>query len=217
MDDVVKAFSEFSTPAVSDALDRLGIPGQVAGIRPVDRRFRLAGRAFTVQYQPIDEAGGTVGDYIDDVAPGEVVVLDNSGRLDTTVWGDILTLVSRRRGVGGTVIDGICRDSDRALELDYPLFSKGTWMRTGKDRVTCAGRQVPVVLGTVRVRPGDILVGDADGVVVVPAEREQEVLEAVTEIERAEETIRREVESGGSLREARARLGYHGLQTRREG
>jgi regulator of RNase E activity RraA len=217
MDDVVKAFSKFSTPAVSDALDRLGIPGQVEGIRPVDRRFHLAGRAFTVQYQPIDEAGGTVGDYIEDVAPGDVVTLDNGGRLDTTVWGDILTLVSQRRGLGGTVINGICRDSDRALELDYPLFSKGTWMRTGKDRVKIVGQQVPVVLGTVRVRPGDILIGDADGVVVVPAEREQDVLDVVTEIEQAEEAIRREVESGASLREARTRLGYHSLQTRRDG
>ncbi|HWG25580.1 RraA family protein [Actinospica sp.] len=216
MDEVVKAFSGFSTPAVSDALDRLGIPGQVAEIRPIDRRFHLAGRAFTVQYQPIDEAGGTVGDYIEEVAPGDVVVLDNGGRLDATVWGDILTLVAQRRGLGGTVINGICRDSDRALELEYPLFSKGSWMRTGKDRVKIVGRQVPVVLGTVRVRPGDVLIGDADGVVVVPAEREQEVLDVVTEIEHAEEVIRREVEHGASLREARTRLGYHTLQTRRE-
>jgi 4-hydroxy-4-methyl-2-oxoglutarate aldolase len=215
MGDVVQALSGFSTPAVSDALDRLGIPGQVAGIRPVDRRFRLAGRAFTVQYQPIDEAGGTVGDYIEDVPPGDVVVLDNQGRTDATVWGDILTLVARRRGLGGTVINGICRDSERALELDYPLFSKGSWMRTGKDRVKIVGQQVPVVLGTVRVRPGDVLIGDGDGVVVVPAEREEQVLEVVTEIEQAEEVIRREVERGASLREARTQLGYHTLQTRR--
>jgi len=215
-DDVVKALSAFSTPTISDALDRLGIAGQVAGIYPADRHFRLAGRAFTVQYQPIDEEGGTVGDYIEDVPPGDVVVLDNGGRLDATVWGDILTLVSQRRGLGGTVINGICRDSDRALELGYPLFSKSHWMRTGKDRVKIVGQQVPVVLGTVRVRPGDVLVGDGDGVVVVPVEREQEVLAVATEIEQAEEVIRREVEGGASLREVRTRLGYHTLQTRRE-
>jgi 4-hydroxy-4-methyl-2-oxoglutarate aldolase len=216
MGDVVKALSGFSTPTISDALDRLGIAGQVEGIYPADRRFRVAGRAFTVQYQPIDEEGGTVGDYIEDVPPGDVVVLDNGGRLDATVWGDILTLVAQRRSLGGTVINGICRDSDRALELDYPLFSKSHWMRTGKDRVKIVGQQVPVVLGTVRVRPGDILIGDADGVVVVPAEREQDVLDTATEIEQAEAVIRQEVQRGASLREARTRLGYHTLQTRRD-
>jgi 4-hydroxy-4-methyl-2-oxoglutarate aldolase len=216
MDDVVRGLSELSTPTISDALDRLGIAGQAEGIYPVDRGFRLAGRAFTVLYQPIDTAGGTVGDFIDDVPPGEVVVLDNSGRLDATIWGDIMTLVARRRGLGGTVINGICRDSDRALKVGYPLFSKSHWMRTGKDRVMVAGQQVPVVLGGVRVRPGDVLIGDSDGVVVVPAEREAEVLAVAAEIEKAEEAIRQEVERGTPLREARQRLGYHTLQTRSE-
>jgi regulator of RNase E activity RraA len=217
MDDVVRGLSELSTPTISDALDRLGIAGQAEGIYPVDRGFRLAGRAFTVLYQPIDAAGGTVGDFIDDVPPGEVVVLDNSGRLDATVWGDIMTLVARRQGLGGTVINGICRDSDRALKVGYPLFSRNHWMRTGKDRVKVAGQQVPVVLGGVRVRPGDVLIGDSDGVVVVPAEREAEVLAVAAEIEETEEAIRQDVERGTPLREARQRLGYHHLQTRRDG
>lgn len=213
MDDVVRGLSELSTPTVSDALDRLGIAGQAEGIYPVDRAFRLAGRAFTVLYQPVDVAGGTVGDFVDDVPPGDVVVLDNSGRLDATVWGDIMTLVAQRRGLGGTVINGICRDSDRALKVGYPLFSRNHWMRTGKDRVQIAGQQVPVVLGGVRVRPGDVLIGDSDGVVAVPAERESEVLTVAAEIEKAEEAIRQEVERGTPLREARQRLGYHQLQT----
>ncbi|MFF3573959.1 RraA family protein [Nocardia jiangxiensis] len=209
--------SKFSTPTISDALDRLGIAGQVEGVYPAARGPRLAGRAFTVLYQPIDVDGGTVGDYIDDVPPGDVVVLDNGGRLDVTVWGDILTMVAQRRGLGGTAINGVCRDTDRALDLGYPLFSRSRWMRTGKDRVKVAGRQVPVVLGTVRVRPGDVLIGDNDGLVVVPAEREQEVLDIAMEIETVEEAIRREVELGTPLRQVRERLGYHALQTRRDG
>jgi regulator of RNase E activity RraA len=213
MDHVARGLSELSTPTISDALDRLGIAGQAEGIYPVDRGFRLAGRAYTVLYQPIDVEGGTVGDFIDDVPPGEVVVLDNSGRLDATVWGDIMTLVARRRRLGGTVINGVCRDSDRALRAAYPLFSRKTWMRTGKGRVKVAGQQVPVVLGGVRVRPGDVLIGDSDGVVVVPAEREAEVLAVAGEIEAAEAAIRQEVERGTPLRVARQRLGYHHLQT----
>ncbi|HVW31755.1 MAG TPA: RraA family protein, partial [Acidimicrobiia bacterium] len=120
---------------VSDALDRLGLAGQCLGIGPLDPSFRLVGRAFTVRYGPVGHDGGSVGDYIDDVVDGEVVVLDNGGRVDATVWGDILTSVAHARGVAGTVIDGVCRDVDRSVELRYPVFARGNWMRTGKDRV----------------------------------------------------------------------------------
>ncbi|MFE7422201.1 RraA family protein [Rhodococcus sp. NPDC057529] len=212
--DIVAELARYSTSALSDALDRLGIEGQALGIKPLDREFRLAGRAFTGLYQPVGAAGGTVGDYIDDVPPGSVVVLDNRGRMDATVWGDILTAVAHRRGLAGTVIDGVCRDSARALEVGYPLFTRGSTMRTGKDRVTLAAVDVPVTVGEVVVHPGDILIGDADGIVVVPASSEDEVLEAATAIEEAEDRIRAAVESGERLDEARRRLAYHSLQTR---
>lgn len=212
--DIVAELARYSTSALSDALDRLGIEGQALGIKPLDREFRLAGRAFTGLYQPVGVAGGTVGDYIDDVPPGSVVVLDNRGRMDATVWGDILTSVAHRRDLAGTVIDGVCRDSARALEVGYPLFSRGSTMRTGKDRVTLVAVDVPVTVGEVVVHPGDILIGDADGIVVVPAASEDEVLEATTSIEEAEDRIRAAVESGERLDETRRRLAYHSLQTR---
>ncbi|MFF4415404.1 RraA family protein [Streptosporangium sp. NPDC001559] len=214
-DEIVKGLAEAATSGISDALDRLGIAGQVHGIQPLDPDFALAGRAFTGLYQPVDVNGGTVGDYIDDVPEGAVIVLDNRGRTDATVWGDILTLVASSRGVAGTVIDGVCRDSKRARELNYPVFSRGRYMRTGKDRVQMVGIQVPVTLGEVRVRPGDVLIGDGDGIVVVPQEREQEVLDLVREIESTEERIREQVQAGVALVEARRRLGYHRLQTKR--
>lgn len=214
-DEVVAQLAGAATSAVSDALDRLGIAGQAFGIRAVTPGRRMAGRAFTGLYQPVDVDGGTVGDYIDDVPSGSVVVLDNAGRTDATVWGDILTLVASRRGIAGTAIDGVCRDADRSVELGYPIFARDRWMRTGKDRVQLVGLQVPVTLGQVRVRPGDVVIGDDDGVVVVPRDREAEVLEAVLAIERAEEDIRRQVLEGIRLDEARRRLGYFSLQTRR--
>lgn len=213
-DRLIQQFSSLSTTAVSDALDRLGIAGQVAGILPLDRSFRLAGRAFTIRYQPVDVNGGTVGDYIDDVPPGSVVALDNAGRLDATVWGDLLTTVAHRRQLAGTVIDGVCRDAPRSLELGYPIFSRSNFMRTGKDRVQVAAVGEPAALGGVRVRPGDVLVGDADGVVAVPAEREEEVLAAAMAVEEAEQAIRAMVLEGRRLDEARRDLGYHRLQRR---
>jgi len=212
-DDVIEGLGRLATSGISDALDRLGISGQALGISPLDPSFSVVGRAFTGLYQPVDVAGGTVGDYIDDVDPGQVVVLDNAGRVDATVWGDLLTLVASIRGVAGTVIDGVCRDSARSRELAYPVFSRGRFMRTGKDRVQMVGVNVPVTIGRVRVRPGDVVVGDGDGVVVVPREREAEVLSAALDIEASEAKIREQVRVGTPLAAARSRLGYHQLQS----
>ena len=149
--DTLTRLRALSTSGVSDALDKLGIPGQALGIAPLDRSFRLAGRAWTLRYGPVGQDRGTVGDYIDDLGPDDVVVLDNQGRVDATVWGDLLTTVAHRREVAGTVIDGVCRDVDRSLELGYPVFSRGNWMRTGKDRVRVEATGVPVSIGGIRV------------------------------------------------------------------
>jgi regulator of RNase E activity RraA len=155
-----------------------------------------------------------VGDYIDDVPAGSVVVLDNGGRLDATVWGDILTVTAHRNRLAGTVIHGVCRDATRSLELGYPIFSRGVTMRTGRARVQADGYEVPVSLGEVRVEPGDLVVGDGDGVVVVPAGREEEVLAIAAEIAAAEERIRAEIDAGSRLDEARRRHRYFQLHRR---
>jgi regulator of RNase E activity RraA len=160
---------------------------------------------------------GTVGDYIDDVAEDDVVVLDNAGRPDCTVWGEILTSVAHKRKVGGTVIHGVCRDVRRSVDLSYPIFSRGRFMRTGKDRVQVDGINVPVSLGDVQVRPGDILLGNDDGVVVVPKQREEEILSLARRIAQAEERILLEALEGMRLEDARKKYGYHELQRRRQG
>lgn len=199
--------------AISDALDKLSIEGQVIGVVPVARGMRFAGPAFTVRMVPVGRSGGVVGDYIDDVPQGSVVVIDNRGCLDQTVWGDILTWVASTRGIAGTVIDGVCRDSDRCVELNYPVFSRAVTMRTGKDRATAEAYNVPIQLAGVRVEASDWLVGDSDGVVVIPAASLVEVTEIAEEIEAAEERIRSQVAEGARLDEARKAAGYHQLQT----
>jgi regulator of RNase E activity RraA len=204
------------TATLSDALDKLGIAGQCYGIASRDPKFHLTGRAFTLLYGPAGKPPGTVGDYIDDVPPGGVVVLDNRGRDDATVWGDILTEIANRRKLAGTAINGICRDVVLCRELGYPVFSRGHWMRTGKDRVQVEAINVAVDLGGVRVRPGDLLRGDADGVVVIPCEHEEAVLLAAISIAQAEERIRDAVRDGQRLDEARRALNYHRLQSRQD-
>jgi len=200
------------TATISDALDRLGIGGQAYGLSPLDPGFRIFGPAFTVRLVPTTGRGGTVGDFLDDVEPGGIVVLDNGGRTDVTVWGDIMSTAAERSGLGGTVIHGVCRDTAHSLELAYPIFSRGRYMRTGKDRVRAEAVGELVSLGHASAAAGDLIVGDADGIVVVPSERVQEVLNLATEIAEAEEGIRAAIEAGASLREARQAAGYHELQ-----
>ncbi|MCM3013809.1 RraA family protein [Bacillus subtilis] len=213
---MVDRFKKLGTSTISDALDKLDIPGQCFGMRSHSLQWNIAGRAFTVRYGPVDVQKGTVGDFIDDVKPGDIIVIDNQGRLDCTVWGDIMTGVAKRKGIAGTVIDGACRDTNRILELDYPVFSAGRYMRTGKDRVQVDAVGEAISIADVRVRHGDIVAADADGVVVIPKEYEKEVLAVADKIEAAEKQIREAAEKGMSLKEARDRFHYHHLQTKGE-
>jgi regulator of RNase E activity RraA len=211
-DDLVTTLGQYSTATLSDALDRLGRPGSMLGIAPLTNEVRLAGRAYTVRYQASGFPSGTVGDYLDDVAPGRIVVLDNQGRTDCTVWGDILTAMAHDRRVGGTVIDGVCRDTERALGNGYPLFTRGRFMRTGKDRVEVAEVGGTVTIGGVHVEAGEILVGDSDGVVGIPRDIEARVAEVAAEIHERESRIIELVLGGMSIAQARAEQGYHLLQ-----
>ncbi|KAJ5092316.1 demethylmenaquinone methyltransferase family protein [Penicillium alfredii] len=133
------------------------------------------GPAFTVRYVPASNPPGNVGDFIDDVAIGDIVVLDNSGRIDCTVWGSIMTQYAGLRDIAGCVIDGLCRDVTRAINDYYSIFTAGRWMRTGKDCVQVGGVDEPIGIGKVRVQPRDIVVADANGVVIVPRDRAREV------------------------------------------
>lgn len=207
--------AKLETATISDALDRLGIVGQCYGVKGRSPDFRLAGRAFTMRCGPNSTPPGTVGDYIDDVPEGAVVVIDNGGRTDATIWGDILTEIAHRRKLAGTVIDGISRDVHLCRSLGYPVFAVDHWMRTGKDRVQVEELACVVNIGGARVAPGDLLVGDPDGVVVIPAPHEDAVLDVAEEIEAAENLIREAVRGGMRLDEARAQHKYHQLQTKR--
>lgn len=211
--ELVALFEGLDTPSVSDAMDKLGLPGQCLGIAPLDNYTKtVVGPAFTVKYVSAGTPPGTVGDFIDDVAEGSFVVIDNDGRTDCTVWGDIMTQCAEARNFAGTVIDGVCRDVSKALGDGYPLFTRGRFMRTGKDRVEVEAVNVAVSIGTARVSPRDIVIADADGVVVVPRDRAREVAETARSIETVEAAIREQISQGKTLEEAREALGYHTLQ-----
>ncbi|RYF59131.1 MAG: RraA family protein [Comamonadaceae bacterium] len=209
---VVRA-SKLDCAALSDALDRLSIVGQCHKIRPCDPDFRMAGRAFTVLYEAVQSTPGTVGEFIDDAPAGSVIVIDNQGKDDVGTWGNILTEAAHRRGMAGTVIDGNNRDVALCRSLGYPIYSRNTWMRTGKGRIQLKALQVPVVIGNVTVHPGDIVVGDPDGVVVIPRAQEDAVLDAAEQITRNEEQLRDAIRQGMRMDQARQTFHYHDLQS----
>ena len=170
--DIVTRLRELPTAAISDALDQAGIEGALHGIAPLSNDFRAVGPAFTVRYTPIDgTVGDTVGDFLDVVPPGAVIVIDNDGRTDLTVWGGIMTEIAAVRGIAGTVINGVCRDVSACLAQNYPLFSRGCFMRTGKDRVRLEAVGVPVTVSAIQIHPGTFICADADGVAPCPPTR----------------------------------------------
>lgn len=206
-------FMALPAAAVSDALNAIGLPGALDGIGPLTDTARAVGPAFTVRYEPIAGEPGTVGDFLDDVPAGAVIVIDNAGRTDCTVWGGIMTTVAAANRVAGTVVYGACRDVATAFALGYPLFSASRFMRTGKDRVRCVAVQQPVFINGVSIAPGDLITADADGVVAVGAAHLDRVVELAERIEHTERRIVQAVLAGSTLAHARADLGYHALQS----
>lgn len=211
-DEVLDGFRNLSPATISDALDRVGLRGTTPGLLPLFKGERLVGRAFTARYVPNQEAGATVGEFIDEVEAGQIVVIDNNGRLDCTVWGALMTIAASRRGLSGAVIHGVCRDTSEAFDRSFPMYTRGRHMSTGKDRVSLAGVQIPIDIGGIQVQPGDVVVGDYDGIVVVPREWDAHVLQEAAKVRERERSIIADILSGKGLAEARRAHGYHNLQ-----
>ena len=208
----VDAFMKLSTPTVSDAMDKMGIKCGCEGLMPIVVGKKFVGPAFTVKYIPVGTIKTDVGNYIDEAKEGDVIVIDNAGRTWCTVWGDILTYVGVQKKLAGTVIDGVCRDVDGIRELGYPMYTKGHFMVTGKDRVMMGSMKEPVSICNVRVRQGDLVMADQSGVLIIPIEKAEEILVSANKINKVEEKIVEEVKKGSTLVAARTKLGYDFLQ-----
>lgn len=141
-------------------------------------------------------------------------MIDNGGRTYCTVWGDIMTFTAKTKGIEGTLIDGVCRDVDGIRRIGYPVYSKGKYMVTGKERVQVDAVNVPVAISGVQVRPDDIILADESGAVCIPKEKAEEILALAKHIEEVEQQIIAEVKNGSTLKDARKKLGYHRLQSK---
>ncbi|OSN02903.1 dimethylmenaquinone methyltransferase [Lonsdalea britannica] len=199
------------TASVSDALDSLYIAGGLLGIKPQTVGKKIAGPAYTVKYEAYEPEKNTfmnAGNYIDDVPTGAIVVVDNGGRMDCTSWGNILTTKALQKKIGGTVIHGSARDIADIRKMDYPLFASNIYMVSGKNRARVIALQCALNINGVTISPGDWLFGDDNGVLVIPQERLEEVIQRAENVENTERQIIDTIVEGFKLEDARDKLGY---------
>ncbi len=178
---VVAGLGEFDTPAISDLMNRLYT--METAIRPLtDPNHRILGTACTVKVYPGDNL--MVHKSLDIARPGDVIVVDAAGSSMTAVLGDLVSTKARHRGLGGFVVDGLIRDLPAIQRLgDFPVYGRGVTpigpLHRGPGEIN-----YPICAGRIVVHPGDVVVGDLNGVVVVPREIAPELLDRL--IERAE-------------------------------
>ena len=203
---------ELEPAAVSDVLHARGFHDQVMrhGIGPIDTATRLAGIARTMQSQPLVGPPQAGREYellfaaIDGLQPGEVLVTD---RTDCCVWGELCSEAAICRGGNGAVIDGFSRDMELVRKLGFPLFCRGSHMSDLLYHRTITGINEAVCCGDVAVRPGDLLLGSEDGIVVIPGNSIEEVVREAWEKVKTESKVRIALRNGMTAGEAYRKFG----------
>ena len=200
-----------TTATLSTALARRGLHAVcMIGPRPLRAGMRLAGEAYTLRLLPTREDLGEptfLADpaypqrhAIETVGPGQVLVVDARGDLRAGILGDILTLRIARRGAAGLVIDGAVRDAAGVAGTGLPVFAAGAHPLQHTAVHVAADEQLPIQCGGVLVKPGDVIVGDDDGVLVIPRAVAAEVAADAAEQERLEQFVLRKIDAGSSIR-----------------
>lgn len=181
---------------ISDALGKTGAMNHA--IRPHSANPRMAGPAFTVRIHTADIL--MVSKALSECPRGSVLVIDGHGELNTALWGGLTTAAALRKGLAGVVIDGAIRDSAEIARSRLPVFASAVVANAGGAEY--AGElRIPVQCGGVVVNPGDWLVGDDDGVVVIPADKLDDAIGTAKKILDAEARIARAIRAGSDLGE----------------
>jgi 4-hydroxy-4-methyl-2-oxoglutarate aldolase len=176
--ETLERYRALSTGLLSDSFREVGLPPLgLAGIVSLDTTVKVVGPAFTVQCLPAAESRDARIEYLCEIPAGAVVVIANGGRTDCSVWGGQRTLAAHQRGAVGSVVDGAFRDVEEHVALGYPVFARARTVVGSAGFANPVASQVDVRLAGVDVAPGDLVLGDGSGVIVVPAARLAEVLE----------------------------------------
>ncbi|MGE1164290.1 RraA family protein [Peribacillus simplex] len=171
MDALIQQFRSLPTTAISDAME--GLNNLESAIKPLKEEFHFAGRALTV-LMPVGD-NSAVLKAIGEARPGDIIVVDSKGDTYRAIAGDFVVGMMQTMEIGGLVVDGVIRDLEAIKEMNFPVFSRGTTVASsGKAGV--GQTNIPISCGGVTVFPGDIIIGDIDGVVVVPQPMGEEIL-----------------------------------------
>jgi 4-hydroxy-4-methyl-2-oxoglutarate aldolase len=201
---------ELSTCPVSDVMEQLGFlhPMLPPEIRPVRSDMVMIGRAMPVQDEPPVPYGtpgrfdskyfGLMFESIDALRRNEVYIA-SGGPIYAARFGEFLSLRSQKLGAAGAVINGCIRDANRVQELNFPVFTHGTYAYGLQRRHNVVDYRCSIKIGEVRIRPGDLIFGDGDGVCVIPREAEKEIVNKAIEKNRLEANVRRDIEAGESI------------------
>lgn len=209
--ETIQGFYRLSTCNVSDAMDKLGLPCGIFGIKPMYNCPKVVGSAMTMHVVPYG-ANNPVGHMnVDPLAssqPGDVLVIDNSGRLDQNCWGEIVTHSAIQAGVAGVVIDGACRDVDAVMETNFPIYARGMVPLTARGRNVQGDYCCTIQMAGVQVNPGDVVMADMNGVVFIPVDRAEEVLKVSIELFEAETAMVNKIKAGQSFLRVDRESGY---------
>lgn len=205
-DPEVQRLRRLDACAVSDALDKLQLPGAVTGLAQRSGQGRVAGRAVTMKVGPGQPPPGPPRHLgctaIEQSGPDDIIVVEQRSGLEAGCWGGLLTLGAKLRGVAGVVADGPLRDVDEAMAYEFPVFSRSLTSRTARGRVVELGVQVPVTIGSataggeVTVQPGDYVLADRSAVIFIAAANIGRVLEAAEMIVAREAAMAKAILSG---------------------
>lgn len=215
--ELIEEFKKLSTSNVSDALDKLGLRGAVIGILPMFQCPKIVGFAVTIK---VTAAGLATSkqhlgvDAIDSAKPGDVIVIDNGGRKDVSCWGEILSVGAKNKGLAGVVIDGAFRDLDAIKVIGFPVYARGVVPVTARGRIMQEAFNVTIQCGGVQVRPGDIVLADDNGVVIVPYEKAEEVLKVAMDLYERECKIIEELQKGLKMAEVDQKFRYEEMLKR---
>lgn len=198
---------------VSDVLDGMGLRNQAMdrGIRPLSDDMSTAGTAFTMlMADQYDEARDTFTlqfKAIDSLGRDDVMVVCSNGSTRAAFWGELLSTAATYRGASGAVIDGLSRDVKLIREMGFPVFCRGVRPTSSKGRVVAVDYNCPVEVGGVAVHPGDLVVADLDGVVVVPKGSAEEVVQRALAVVDRESKTRDELRRGAGLSDVYKKYG----------
>jgi regulator of RNase E activity RraA len=205
---LIERLERLHPAVVSDCLDRLGRRSQVLSphIRPLTPATKLAGYAATVRCVEVDDVPATRDDWysgelraVDALQPGDVMVVSTCSG---SYWGELLATASRHRGARGLVADAFTRDTLALIEMGFPTFAAGIHCADSLGRIDVAAVGVPISCGGVTVEPGDLVLGDYDGVVVIPAELGEKVVALAEEKAAGESLVREKLVEGMPVTEA---------------